>query len=122
MTWKKGLGISTALAGATVLTTILVHAQQPAKPRVPPPAVPAVRDAGKYVIEGPTKALLAGTAGVDNDGRAMPKEGSIFVNPKVAPGKVRWHKDFASACAAAARSGKPVLLFHMMGRLDDKFC
>jgi len=44
------------------------------------------------------------------------------VNPKVAPGKVRWHPDFATACAASKASGKPVLLFQMMGKLDEQFC
>jgi hypothetical protein len=43
-------------------------------------------------------------------------------NPKVEPGLVRWHPSFAAACAAAKKSGKPVLLFQMMGRLDEQFC
>src|SRR5262245_34644877 len=43
-------------------------------------------------------------------------------NPVVEPGKVRWHASFADAQAAAQRSGKPVLLFHMMGELDRQFC
>src|SRR5262249_32975887 len=36
-------------------------------------------------------------------------------NPTVKAGEVNWHKDFAEACVAAKKSGKPVLLFHMMG-------
>jgi hypothetical protein len=44
------------------------------------------------------------------------------VNPKAAPGRVSWHADMAAACAAARHSGKPVLLFLMMGKLDDQFC
>jgi hypothetical protein len=43
-------------------------------------------------------------------------------NPVVSAGKVRWHKSFADARAAARKSGKPVLLFHMMGQLDRQFC
>lgn len=43
-------------------------------------------------------------------------------NPVVAPGLVRWHPSFADAQAAAQLSGKPVLLFHMMGQLDRQFC
>jgi hypothetical protein len=35
---------------------------------------------------------------------------------------VTWHPDFATACAASAKSKKPVLLFHMMGKLDEQFC
>jgi hypothetical protein len=43
-------------------------------------------------------------------------------NPRVAPGLVRWHPTFADAQAAARKSGKPVLLFHMTGQLDRQFC
>ena len=43
-------------------------------------------------------------------------------NPRVEPGLVKWHASFADARAAAEKSGKPVLLFHMMGRLDRQFC
>ena len=43
-------------------------------------------------------------------------------NPPARPGRVRWHDDFAAACSAARGSGKPVFLFHMLGRLDEKFC
>ena len=43
-------------------------------------------------------------------------------NPTVEPGKVKWHKSLADAQAAAQKSGKPVLLFHMMGQLDKQFC
>lgn len=42
-------------------------------------------------------------------------------NPKVQPGDVQWHADFVAACAQAAKSGKPVLLFQMMGNLDEAF-
>lgn len=43
-------------------------------------------------------------------------------NPTVRPGRVRWHADFATACAASRESGKPVFLFQMLGRLDERFC
>lgn len=43
-------------------------------------------------------------------------------NPTVEPGKVQWHASFETAQAAAKQSGKPVLLFHMMGALDKQFC
>ncbi len=43
-------------------------------------------------------------------------------NPAVAPGNVKWHSDFDTACQAAKKSGKPVLLFQMLGRLDQEFC
>jgi hypothetical protein len=43
-------------------------------------------------------------------------------NPKVTPGLVHWTGDFEDACRAAQRSGKPVLLFQVLGRLDERFC
>lgn len=45
-----------------------------------------------------------------------------FVNPKVEAGKVKWHATLEEACAASAKSRKPVMLFQMMGKLDDHFC
>jgi hypothetical protein len=43
-------------------------------------------------------------------------------NRSIKPGLVRWHKSFDEACLAAKSSGKPVLLFQMLGRLDQEFC
>jgi hypothetical protein len=43
-------------------------------------------------------------------------------NPEVDPGKVHWHATTEAACLAAKASKKPVLVFHMMGRLDHQFC
>ncbi|MBW3541777.1 MAG: hypothetical protein KY476_16035 [Planctomycetes bacterium] len=43
------------------------------------------------------------------------------LNPTVEPGRVRWLADFDAARATAARSGRPVLLFQLMGRLDQRF-
>jgi hypothetical protein len=47
---------------------------------------------------------------------------SVGENPTVEPGLVKWHTDFAAACKAAEKSGKPVLLFQMLGRMDRHFC
>jgi hypothetical protein len=84
------------------------QAPQAAKPRSAPVTGSVGPYVSKGVIERPTEQLLA-TA-------------TAFVNPKVEPGKVKWHTDFATARAASAKSGKPVLLFQMMGKLDDQFC
>ena len=43
-------------------------------------------------------------------------------NRRVQPGLVSWHRDFAAACAARRGSGKPVMHFFMMGRLDQELC
>jgi hypothetical protein len=80
-----------------------------------PPAPPRAADRGKRDIEAPTERVVERSSG-------GPAAEQPFVNPKVQPGKVRWHADFAAACTAAGKSGKPVLLFQMMGRLDEKFC
>jgi hypothetical protein len=77
-----------------------------------PPAQPVRRDVGKSVIELPTKNIVAGFTAP----AAQPD------NPAVPPGQVQWHPTFEAACAAAQKSGKPVLLFQMLGRLDQQFC
>lgn len=82
------------------------RAEGPIKRIVAAPAKSAKQD-----IESPVEALLATRAAA-----------AATENPKVEPGKVQWHADFATACTASAKSGKPVLLFQMMGKLDDKFC
>ena len=92
--------------GAALLAGTLLRGADPA---------PARLDLTKRVVEAPAKRLAAQSG-------AAPAAAEPFVNPKVQPGKVRWHADFATACTAAAKSGKPVLLLQMMGRLDDQFC
>jgi len=95
--------------------------------------VSRLADRGKGSVEIPLKEFIAGqsvlgrTSAITNAPAAAPpaeteETAETFVNPKVEPGKVRWHADFAAACAAAEQSGKPVLLFQMMGKLDDRFC
>jgi hypothetical protein len=76
---------------------------------------PAMPDGGKRVIEMPVKKAMASLA----PGSAPLKS---EVNPTVKPGEIRWHPSFAAAREAAKKSGKPVLLFHMMGQLDKQFC
>jgi hypothetical protein len=77
---------------------------------------PARADFSKtVVIEPATKAVLANAS---TPSGAADK----FVNPRVKPGQVKWHPTLADACKAAERSGKPVLLFQMMGKLDEQFC
>jgi hypothetical protein len=49
-------------------------------------------------------------------------ESCTIQNPTVSAGLLHWHKSFKDACAAAQRSGKPVILFQMLGRLDQEFC
>jgi hypothetical protein len=72
----------------------------------------AIPDISKRAIELPVEGLVIANDGPEDDANA---------NPLVEPGKVRWHGDFASACAASSESGKPVLLFQLLGELDHRF-
>jgi hypothetical protein len=101
-----------AMSTVVFAAAAVAHAQQAPSP---PPQGKADakprRDVGKGTVEAPTERVVAArTAATDS------------ANPKVEPGLVHWHQTFAAACAAARKSGKPVLLFHMMGKLDDQFC
>jgi hypothetical protein len=84
------------------------------------PPQPRRLDVTKTVaIERPVKNLLvAATQAPANNSQAA----AALENPKVAAGKVRWHHDFSAACTASQASGKPVILFQLMGNLDDRFC
>jgi hypothetical protein len=68
-------------------------------------------DRAKNDIEGPAKQAIAAAAPV-----------VAGDNPKVAPGKVNWHPSFEAACEASKKSGKPVVLFQLLGQLDKQFC
>ena len=35
---------------------------------------------------------------------------------------IRWETSLAAAKARAQREGKPILLLHMMGKLNEEFC
>lgn len=130
--WRLCLCCVVAVAAAGLAILILIRAiagtESPAQepPNRPPPAntivsgeIPAFLTpyVSKGLIEAPTEKLLAAKTVL-----AAVSPSSKFVNPKVQPGKVHWHKDFDAACRAAGKSGKPVLLFQMMGKLDDQFC
>lgn len=79
-------------------------------------------DATKVRIEGAAERVaLSRTVGL---GETAPQteQDPTEASPKTDPGKVKWHDDFETACNASRDSGKPVLLFQLMGRLDDVFC
>lgn len=70
-----------------------------------------------------TKKARQAPSGASNGVTRLPEiEDKNLKADKVKPGLVAWHSTFQKAMAASARSGKPVFLFHMMGRLDDRFC
>ena len=77
-----------------------------------PAAADLAKHRAKSDVGAPAEMLVTASSTTSGD----------FVNVKVEPGKVKWHATFDAACAAVRRSGKPVLLFQMMGKLDDQFC
>jgi hypothetical protein len=99
------------LGGVTLVSVILA----PAGALCQDKPKPAADLAKTIVIEKPAETIVARASGT------IPAAGN-FVNPKVQAGLVKWHASLAVACEASAKSSKPVLLFQMMGKLDDRFC
>jgi hypothetical protein len=64
---------------------------------------------------------VLGLSGASLPSGRQPSE-ELTRNPRVRPGLMPWHRSFEAACAASRSSGKPAFLFHMMGRLDQRFC
>ena len=62
-------------------------------------------DVSKAAIEFPLKGMLASKPA-----------------PAPAPTPVAWHASFDAALEASRDSGKPVMLFLMLGRMDEEHC
>ena len=97
--------------------------QDESKQKVEEPVKKNLADVGKMAVEMPVKRLIADARKSEDEvplkkaiDPARPKEG------RVAPGRVQWHASFDKAIEAAAKSGKPVLLFQMLGQLDEEWC
>ena len=96
---NKILSVSAWIAALAVSTQSPSAQQAPAK----------AADLSKRVVEAPIKHGNWLRPNAPGDRR-------------VAPGLVAWHTDLDAAKAASARTGKPVLLFQLLGNLDDEFC
>jgi hypothetical protein len=81
----------------------------------PPPAKRRV-DIPKMMMQSPLKRLVQAAQATDGTVLPVPSK-----NPKVEAGKVNWHASFDAAKTAAQQSGKPILLFQLLGRLDNRF-
>jgi hypothetical protein len=128
MTIRYSLSLAIVLTATTAVGTEPVQRNTPKKPAL---------DVGKFRVEAPTKDLVKRTAPRDRTKRVveLPTKRIVQVaspasarpqanksdNPRVSPGKVRWAGDYAAALAASKKSGKPVLLFQLLGQLDHKF-
>ena len=88
----------------------------------PAPEKPPVDVSKKDVVERGTSRVVQGSTEIERAAAALRAAQADAKNPTVEPGKVKWHKTLAEAQAASAKSGRPVLLFHMMGQLDKQFC
>lgn len=55
-------------------------------------------------------------------GFGLAGEGWTRPDGEVELGGALWHHDFAQAQREAKETGKPILLFDMVGRLDEKWC
>lgn len=143
---SSGLAVLPALAqgvpdlGKSAIETpmkALIKGTPEPKPDRANPAIMTISraDMGKMRIEGPAKSLIRGrnlmeilqktpkTPLTPEKAARLPElEDETIKADKVKPGRVEWHGTFQKAMAASARSGKPVFLFHLMGRLDDRFC
>lgn len=85
----------------------------------------AIEVGTETLLAAPDAASAASAPAVASPPASAPNGGRVAssdANPKVAPGLVRWHADLAAAQAAARVSGKPVLVFQLLGNLDDEFC
>ncbi len=78
------------------------------------------QDTKKRLAETTTETVLEKTGAAPLP--APTTDAETATNPTVDPGAVRWHDDLTAARAASRESGKPVLLFQLLGRLDQEFC
>lgn len=107
------------------------------KSEVELPVKRAVADRGKSFVEMPLKERIADAAKTrriegpvrerlaDAVKRAeeQPLKNALRdESGRAEPGKVRWHASFDKAVEAATVSGRPVLLFQLLGNLDEEFC
>jgi hypothetical protein len=76
-------------------------------------------DVRKSVIESPVKRVIA--TKVRTTTKHAETRNSTTANPRVKPGDVKWHANLTAARKAASRSRKPILLFQMIGQLDQRF-
>ena len=84
-------------------------------------AVGLPQDAGKSEVEKPVKKKIA-DFGKKMAEMPIKKSMDKKDDSGFAPGKVKWHASFDKAVAAAKKSGKPVLLFQLLGNLNEEFC
>ncbi|MFT7620457.1 MAG: hypothetical protein ACI97A_004114 [Planctomycetota bacterium] len=87
----------------------------------------SVLDLSKRRIEAPVESLIKRgrktPTPTPKKRRSLDKSRSSLNhdNPKVKPGLVDWHGDMKSALSASQSSGKPILIFYLLGELDREY-
>lgn len=141
---KKRRAIAAFAASAGILVGLSAGAQETgkflpgdlSKTRVEMPVKGLLNDARtplagdprleiRHTAQSPTKAPSTRKSLIRMPVKSLgssQKPASKQPSEKVEPGKIRWHKAIQTAMNASRQSGKPVLLFQMMGHLDDRFC
>lgn len=95
--------------------------QDGAKEAVEKPLKKQVADYAKKKVEIPVERKID----VAKMAVELPVKRAIVPETAAAPamaGRVEWRESFAAAVEAAKSSGRPVLLFQLLGRLDEEFC
>jgi hypothetical protein len=95
------------ISGLFLVASLALIASSVASAQSPPP------DAAKAVVEVPIKKNLQAPGPM---AIPLPTNGEMVV-----PGKVNWHADLEAAQRASRASGKPILLFQLLGDLDTRF-
>ncbi|MFT5433625.1 MAG: hypothetical protein ACI9OJ_004331 [Myxococcota bacterium] len=95
------------ISGLFLVTSLALIASSVASAQSPPP------DAAKAVVEVPIKTNLQPPGPM-----AVPVP---TLGETVLPGKVNWHADLGTAQRVSRASGKPILLFQLLGDLDTRF-
>lgn len=108
-------GSMMALAIVSQMTTPAVH--NSGKTATIPHASKSVRPIRPIAAPDPLAEPSSPAASCNRETNATGKN-----KDKVQPGFVAWHATFSDACKKSKLSGKPVLLFEMLGKLDDEFC
>ncbi len=73
-------------------------------------------DIPKRILQAPLKRLVQSAQAADGTASPMAPK-----NSKIEAGKVNWHASFDAAKTATQQSRKPILLFQLLGRLDNRF-
>ncbi|MBK9279307.1 MAG: hypothetical protein IPM93_14185 [Candidatus Obscuribacter sp.] len=122
-----------SLVSLTQISPLLAQQKMPPAKELPPAAgVPLdMAPVSKQAIEMPTKNLIslqsrAIATEAEKTRRPDERQGTVrqegLDGKTVLPGKIAWHKSLSQAIDRSRSSGKPVLLFYMLGRLDKEFC